>query len=214
MLRVFDISSGAALQRGRKHTAAVNDLCFSPNGAKVASASSDKTVNVMVVEGLTTVLRLTAHKGVVSAVQFSPCGRTLATASRDATCRIFDAESGSPVCVITHPSRVVCCAFAPSGACIATCAADGGVRIFCTGNSPGKKLFDVFTDASPSKRPVLACAFDFSGGLLATAGESGTCIYSLKMERQVAQCKRHREAVSCGAHDVNLPYIYPMNMPI
>jgi WD40 repeat protein len=58
-----------------------------------------------------------AVQGQVFCVQFSANGRLLATASRDATCRIFDAETGTTTCVITHPARVTCCAFAPSGNC-------------------------------------------------------------------------------------------------
>eukprot|EP01048_Picozoa_sp_COSAG05_P014512 COSAG05_NODE_1652_length_4335_cov_49.472380_4_plen_232_part_00 len=164
-LRVFDIATGSALQRGRKHSGSINDVCFSPDGARIATASSDRTVNIMSVAGLGCLLRLSDHKGVVLAVRFSPDGRQLATASRDATCRIYDAESGSPICIIAHPSRVVCCAFAPSGGCIATCAADGGVRIFDTSWNHGKKVFDVPSQASPPNRPVAACAFDSSGDL-------------------------------------------------
>ena len=46
-LRLFDASSGEPLDRCRRHASAINDLSFATDGTRLATASSDKTVNVL-----------------------------------------------------------------------------------------------------------------------------------------------------------------------
>ena len=191
-LSLFDLDSGELVETCRAHTEAINHAVFSPDGGKIATASADKTAKVLQVQTLECELTISGHKGQVLCAKFSPDGRQLATASRELTCRIFEVPTGTQVCAIMQRSRVLSCAFAPSGTALATCAMDG-VRLFDA--SSGDKILDIASDASTVNRPVTCCAFNASGDLLATGGDNGVAIFNFKLERQVAHSKRHRETV-------------------
>ncbi|MCI0696828.1 hypothetical protein L0337_33090 [candidate division KSB1 bacterium] len=70
------------------HTAAVNDVTFSPNGARLATVSDDKTAKVWDAASGQELLTFSGHILTVNRVAFSPDGRRLATASDDKTVRV------------------------------------------------------------------------------------------------------------------------------
>ena len=74
------------------HAADIWSVAFSPDGARLASASIDRTVKVWDVATGDEVLSLRGHTGGVLGVAFSPDGDLLASAGRDGTVRIWDAS--------------------------------------------------------------------------------------------------------------------------
>ena len=62
---------------------------FSPDGALLATASSDATARLWEASGGRCVRMLTGHGGGLNSVAFSPDGGMLATASTDATARLW-----------------------------------------------------------------------------------------------------------------------------
>ena len=72
-------------------------VAFSPDGARLASASFDKTVRLWDVKSGTVLHTFTGHSDFVYAVAFSPSGEWYATASKDRTGRIVNAASGKSV---------------------------------------------------------------------------------------------------------------------
>ena len=76
---------------------AVNDVCVSPLGSLIASASSDHTVRLWqpTVRGHCSVLK--AHAGPVHSVSFSPDGKLLVTASNDKTCKVIPTHPFLPL---------------------------------------------------------------------------------------------------------------------
>jgi WD40 repeat protein len=80
----------------------VDALAFSPDGRRLAAASTDTKARIFDVATGQPILKV-AHGGAVSAVAFSPDGRRLATASADKTARIWDAATGQVLAQLPGP---------------------------------------------------------------------------------------------------------------
>jgi WD40 repeat protein len=107
----------------RSYTDNASDLCFSPDGQRLLTATRPPAL-WDVATGQPR-LRLTGHSGTVVRVVYRPDGRAVATASADNTVRLWDADSGMEQAVLRgHPGRVGSVAFHPDGWCLAS----GGVQ--------------------------------------------------------------------------------------
>jgi hypothetical protein len=85
---VWDATTGKELLIVN-HTGLVRRVAFSPDGTRLATASSDKTARVW--DATTSQALLTVnHTGLVRGVAFSPDGTRLATASADETARVSE----------------------------------------------------------------------------------------------------------------------------
>src|SRR6266571_1853144 len=79
----------------RKHSAAVLNVAWSPDGKKIASSSADKTVHIWNATSKNPVLIYRNHSKPVTAVAWSPDGKYIAAGSWDTTIQIREPESGS-----------------------------------------------------------------------------------------------------------------------
>lgn len=73
----------------RGHTADVTDVCWSPDGERIASASVDNTIGVWSVRGESLVVMLRGHTGLVKGICWDPVGRFLASQSDDRSCMVW-----------------------------------------------------------------------------------------------------------------------------
>jgi WD40 repeat protein len=91
---IWDADSGQALQVLFGHSDRVFKVAFSPDGARLATASADGTARVWDAASGEELLALVGHVGGVYGVVYSPDGAHLATAGEDGTVRryVFDAE--------------------------------------------------------------------------------------------------------------------------
>jgi hypothetical protein len=114
-----------------QHEAAVGACAFSPDGTRIASASSDRTARIWDVVTGGPVTPPLQHEEAVRSVQFSLDGRRIVTASADKTARVWDALTGQPLSSpIEHPATVLSAVFSPDGTLILTASADGRATLW------------------------------------------------------------------------------------
>jgi WD40 repeat protein len=91
-VRLWRAADGAAVRVLEGHRAAVHDVAFSPDGARIASASGDHAVRLWDVETGQSVLAIEDIGAPLWALAFSPDGRRLAVCPLDGTARVLDTQ--------------------------------------------------------------------------------------------------------------------------
>lgn len=120
----------------------VSAIDFSPDGKYIATASLDKTVQVLEITNskppASCQQHADQHKEGVVAVKFSPDGKYLATASLDSTAGLGEISKDGTISnfkLLPHGSPVVAIDFTPKdGQYLATAGSDGIVQIWDTKN--------------------------------------------------------------------------------
>ncbi|MGH3899445.1 MAG: AAA family ATPase [Pseudonocardiaceae bacterium] len=110
-------------------------VAWSPDGHRLATASSDRTVRIWDAGSGTELTALHGHHDWVRAVAWSPDGQRLATASSDRTVRIWDPGSGTELTALHgHDNEVWAVAWSPDGQRLATGSRDQTARIWDPGS--------------------------------------------------------------------------------
>jgi len=128
----------------RDHRDRVWSAAFSPDGARVVTASDDKTARIWDVATGKAIAVLSGHSQVVTSAAFSPDGERVVTASEDNTARLWDAKTGAAIAVLRgHSSAVRSPAFSPDGARVVTASWDRTARIWDVSAIPQGNVFQI-----------------------------------------------------------------------
>jgi WD40 repeat protein len=134
MARVWDPASGKPIGRPMDKQSGVvvriNGVSFSPDGARVATASS---VSAQVWDATTgaPIGRPLQQGERINSVKFSVDGARVVTASDDKTARVWDAATGTQIGQpMQHEGSVRSASFSPDGTRVATASDDKTARIW------------------------------------------------------------------------------------
>lgn len=152
----------SAEDQTRPHTNAVLRITLSPDGGRIASASSDG--HICLWDAATGALLRTfrGHSRVVRSVMFSPDGQSLVSSSYDRTCRIWSInKKEEPRVLRGHKDWVRHAAFSHDGRFVASASDDETVRVWDTkndhlerGNEPGVSPGQEPSESSESEDEV------------------------------------------------------------
>ena len=149
------------------HHGHVDDVVFSPDGARIASCGEDMTVRLWDTASGALLHTVTGHEGAVMGVDYAPDGKMIASCSEDKTVRLWDARSGEAIQVLQgHNSAVWTVAFSPDNRMLASCSNDESVRIWqpTTGDTmhilQGHHNVVVGVDFSYDSTLLASCSFD------------------------------------------------------
>jgi WD40 repeat protein/serine/threonine protein kinase len=115
-----------------RHRDLVNDVCWSPDGTRLASGGTDETVMIWDARTGQPLKTLRGHKKAVKAVAWCPDGRTLASADDGGLVQLRDAATGQPLRQLRHGASVRGIAFTPDGSQLACATEDGQVKVWRT----------------------------------------------------------------------------------
>ncbi|WP_437642424.1 nSTAND1 domain-containing NTPase [Sorangium sp. So ce854] len=118
----------------RGHAGALAAAVWSPDGARVLTASADGTARVWRADGAGQPVVLEGGGGAVLAAAWSPDGERALAGSEDGAARVWRmGGAGQPVVLRGHRGAVTAVAASPDGARVLTASADGTARVWRMG---------------------------------------------------------------------------------
>eukprot|EP00184_Porphyridium_aerugineum_P007380 CAMPEP_0184707080 /NCGR_PEP_ID=MMETSP0313-20130426/37089_1 /TAXON_ID=2792 /ORGANISM="Porphyridium aerugineum, Strain SAG 1380-2" /LENGTH=1577 /DNA_ID=CAMNT_0027168653 /DNA_START=155 /DNA_END=4888 /DNA_ORIENTATION=- len=117
----------------------VMSVCWSPDGRRLASGSTDKAVRVWDVATGRELAKFEGHQGWVMSVCWSPDGRMIASGSVDRTTRVWNVTDGhESQQFVGHVDWVTTLAWSPDGQYLASGSSDNTIRVWGVGLGIGE----------------------------------------------------------------------------
>ncbi|KAF2004517.1 transcriptional repressor rco-1 [Amniculicola lignicola CBS 123094] len=140
--QIFEVSTGAPvahLQDGslpEDGDLYIRSVCFSPNGAFLATGAEDKVIRVWDIASRHITAHFTGHEQDIYSLDFARNGRIIASGSGDRTVRLWDLETKTQVLHLTIEDGVTTVAISPDNRYVAAGSLDKSVRVWdvATGN--------------------------------------------------------------------------------
>ena len=173
------------------HQDAVVDATFSPDGARILTASRDKTAKLWD-EASGKLIASFDHQGSVLCGAFSPDGTRILTTSVDRTAKLWEAASGKPIASFAHQDWIWHGAFSPDGTRILTASADHSAKLW---DGASGKLMASFHHQDE----VNDAAFSPDGARILTASKDKTAKLWDPASGKLLASFDHQDEVSHGA---------------
>jgi WD40 repeat protein/serine/threonine protein kinase len=166
------------------HLNHVNGVVFSPDGTRIAAASTDKTIRIWDAQTGEEVATLTGHTAAVVTVAYSPDGTKLASGSDDSTIRLWDTRTGQELQVIReHSTSVRSVVFRPDGQVLASGSEDHQIRLW---DLPSGKIGWIREQGGE----LMGIAFSPDGGrLVSTARDNKILLWNVSDPQSVKQIR-------------------------
>ena len=148
------------------HRDVVNDAVFSPDGARILTASWDNSAKLWDAVSGQLIASFAHQDGVVHTV-FSPDGTRILTASADHSAKLWDVASGQLIGSFAHQDRVSDAEFSPDGERILTASADNTAKVW---DAASGRLIASFAHEGAVENAV----FSPDGVRILTASADGT----------------------------------------
>jgi WD40 repeat protein/serine/threonine protein kinase len=191
----LNASVDTSLVELKGHTKVVSSAAFSPDGARIVTASADETSRVWDAASGKSLAQLKGHTDRVSSAAFSPDGTRIVTTSRDKTARVWDATTGTSLAELKgHTKEVSSAAFSPDGTRIVMVSEDETPWVWDA--VTGKRLAELkghsgfvgFAEFSPDGKWIVTASVDETARMWdATTGTS------------LAELKGHTDIVDSAA---------------
>jgi WD40 repeat protein/transcriptional regulator with XRE-family HTH domain len=189
----------------RGHTSGVNDVAFSPDGTRLATASLDGTAKVwdaVTGQELFTLDPGEAARGKLYSIAFSPDGKQLATAGEAGLVTLWEAITGEALHTFTEegePVAIYALSFSSDGKRLATASADGSVRVWDLATAQISLTIPIQLTLPPDTFTIFNIhdvAFSPDGTRLATVGPDKTAtIWDAVTGEELLTLAGHKEAI-------------------
>jgi WD40 repeat protein len=172
------------------HSATVYDAAWSRDGAWLASASGDRTIQLWNANTQAHQQTLVGHEGDILEVDFSPDGTKLVSAGADRKIILWDLTSGQKLISLEgHGNFIWDVSFSPDGHYLASASGDATVRIW---NAASGEMVARFSH----ERPVASVDWNHSGTHVAAASDDGLVyVWQVAQKKLVGTISGHRGGV-------------------
>jgi WD40 repeat protein len=169
------------------HSGEINVAAYSPDGARILTASDDGTARIWDAESGAEIAALRPEAGEIKSAVFSPDGKRVALAVGDATARIWDITTGRDRVILKgHKESLKSLAFDPEGKRVVTASLDGTARIWDAESGTALAVLTGHTG------PVDSAVFSASGRRVVTSSWDGTArVWDANDGGEVAILKGH-----------------------
>lgn len=168
MITIYNTNTGKIHKTLPGHTKSATSVCFSPDGRRLASGSSDNTIKIWDVSTGRMLKHLQGHSDNVIKLAFTADGNTLASGSWDKTVRTWDLRTGSELATLRFKSNVLAISFDSDGTRIAAC---DGPRVTVWDTKSGQQL-NTLVPESGQYGSLAAVAFTPDGSRIAAGSYS------------------------------------------
>lgn len=169
------------------HSGDVNKVAFTPDGARVVSASSDGTIKFWDSTSGQELATIDGHEGGIVALAVSSNGSHIASAGHDKLVKLWDVGSRREFFTLRgHSGLVRSVAFSPSGGGLASASDDGTVRLWNVATG------EVVTTIIGHAGAVLGVGFSPDGKWLASVGRDKLIrIWDARSGVRITELTRH-----------------------